>query len=146
MVLLIKRRNLQNQEKVQHFVISSSRLHYVVELTVYIHHIIFSPFQSAHYIKLAMCSAALYSTAHVPAKCTMFVYDADTSDREHARLYQHICTLYCGPDVPYMWPSHSPPQDLSKSENGTEAGTHRNNPTITNHRPDDSHVSDTKIF
>ena len=44
----------------------------------------------------------------------------------------------------HIYARHTPPpQDLSKSEKGTEAGTHRNNP---NHRPDDSHVSDTKIF
>ena len=91
-----------------------------------------------------LCGTVLI--AHVPAKRTIYSYDTDTSDSEHARLYQHICTLYCGPDILYMCPSHSPPQDLSKSEKETETGTHRNKPTIINHRPDDSHVSDTKIF
>ena len=90
---------------------------------------------------------ALRHCTHSPCsrQRTIYSYDTDTSDREHARLYQHIRTLYCGPDVLYMCPSHSP-QDLSKSEKETEPGTHRNKPTIINHRPDDSHVSDTKIF
>ena len=39
-----------------------------------------------------------------------------------------------------------PPQDLSKSEKRLETGTHQTNPNIINHWPDDSHVSDTKIF
>ena len=32
----------------------------------------------------------------------MYSYDTDTSDSEHARLYQHTCTLYCGPEVTYL--------------------------------------------
>ena len=45
-----------------------------------------------------------------------------------------------------MCPVTLPPQDLSKSEKRMETGTHRTKPTIKNHQPDDSHVSDTKIF
>ena len=71
-------------------------------------------------------------------------YDTDTSDSEHARLCQHIRTLYCGPEVTYV-SRHTPPQDLSKSEKRLETGTHRTNPNIIKHRPDDSHVSDKNI-
>ena len=32
----------------------------------------------------------------------MYRYDTDTSDSERVCLYQHIRTLYCGPEVTYV--------------------------------------------
>ena len=60
-------------------------------------------FLSAHYNQTEPC--ALRPVLMDKVSCQtyyMYRYDTDTSDSERACLYQHIRTLYCGPEVTYV--------------------------------------------